>query len=178
MKSHTAFAKRLLPALLVLAMLVSGISPGAKASAEAEIEASYESDVATLHVGDTHQWKPFADHPELQVAYRSSDPDVLGITSDGLITALGEGEATVTATTAKTGEYDPAEHECFIVVFSSADGLYVSETASYFYYQGVKYRSGVLPPDVERELCLTQEDLRVYLQDLIRIKSRTGPRPR
>ena len=167
MKTHSAIAERLFSALLVLAMLVSGISPCAKASAGAEPETSYESDVFSLHVGDTHQWKPFADYPELQVTYQSSDPDVLSITTDGLITALHEGEATVTAATVKTEEYKSAEHECFIVVFPSADGLYLSEMCTYFYYQGEKYRSGELPLDVERELCLTQEDLRIYLQDYL-----------
>lgn len=167
MDTRSALTKRLLSALLVLAMLLPGFTPSARASAGAEPEASYESDVFSLHVGDTHQWKPFADYPGLRVAYRSSDPDVLSITSDGSITALREGEAIVTATSAKTDKYDSAEHECFIVVFSSADGLYLSETCCYFYYQGAKYSSGELPPEVERELCLTQEDLRVFLQDYL-----------
>ena len=133
MDARSALTKRLLSALLVLAMLLPGFTPSAKASAGAEPEASYESDVFSLHVGDTHQWKPFADYPGLRVAYRSSDPDVLGIASDGTITALREGEATVTATTAKTREYGSARHECYIVVFSSADGLYLSETCCYFF---------------------------------------------
>ena len=132
MDTRSALTKRLLSALLVLAMLLPGFTPSARASAGAEPEASYESDVFSLHVGDTHQWKPFADYPGLRVAYRSSDPDVLSITSDGSIRALREGEAIVTATSAKTDKYDSAEHECFIVVFSSADGLYLSEMCSYF----------------------------------------------
>ena len=102
MDTRSALTKRLLSALLVLAMLLPGFTPRARASAGAEPEASYESDVFSLHVGDTHQWKPFADYPGLRVAYRSSDPDVLSITSDGSITALREGEAIVTATSAKT----------------------------------------------------------------------------
>ena len=152
MKMYAAFAKRLLSALLVLAALISGISPCARASAETEPEASYESDVPSLHVGDTHQWKPFVDYPQLQVAYESSDPDVLSIASDGTMTALREGEAMVTATTAKTGGFSPAEYECLIVVFSSGDGLYLSEMCSYFYYRGAKYASGELPLEVERDL--------------------------
>ena len=83
MDTRSALTKRLLSALLVLAMLLPGFTPSARASAGAEPEASYESDVFSLHVGDTHQWKPFADYPGLRVAYRSSDPDVLSITSDG-----------------------------------------------------------------------------------------------
>ena len=167
MKTHSAFTKRLLPALLALAMLLPGFSPCAIASVGAEPEVNFESDVPSLHIGDTHQWKPFVDYPQLQVTYQSSEPDVLSITPDGFITALREGEATVTAVTAKTGEYSSAEHECLIIVFSSADGLYLSEMCSYFYYQGNKYHSGELPLDVERELCLTQEDLRTYLEDYL-----------
>ena len=167
MKLHSAFTKRLIPALLVLAMVFSGFSSCAKASAESEPEVNYESDVSSLHVGNTHPWKPFVDYPQLQVTYMSSNPDVLSISSDGLITALQEGEATVTATSGKTGEYNSAEHECFIVVFSSADGLCLSEMCTYFYYQGEKYQSGELPLDVERDLCLTQKDLRIYLQDYL-----------
>ena len=167
MDARSALTKRLLPALLVLAMLLPFFAPRAEASAGAKPEASCESDVVSLHVGDTHQWKPFAEYPFLRVAYRSSDPDVLGISSDGTMTALREGEATVTATTVKTREYGSARHECYIVVFSSADGLYLSEMCSYFYYQGKQYRSGELPLDVERELCMTQSDLRIYLQDYL-----------
>ena len=167
MKMLASFSKRLLSALLVLAALISILSPCARASSGTEPEVNYESDVSSLHVGDTHQWKPFVDYPQLQVSYESSDPDVLSITSDGTMTALREGEATVTASTAKTGEFSPAEYECLIVVFSSGDGLYLSEMCSYFYYRGAKYETGELPLEVERELCLTQEDLRIYLRDYL-----------
>ncbi len=167
MKMYAAFAKRLLSALLVLAALISVIIPCAGASAGMAPEVCYESDVYSLHVGDTHQWKPFVDYPRLQVAYESSDPDVLSITSDGTMTALREGEAMVTAATAKTGGFSPAEYECLIVVFSSGDGLYLSEMSSYFYYRGAQYAPGELPLEVERELCLTQEDLRIYLRDYL-----------
>ena len=148
-------------------MLVSGFPPCVKASADAKPEVNYESDVLSLHVGDTHQWKPFADYPKLQVSYQSSDPTVLSIASNGLVTALREGTALVTATTVKTDEYQSAEYSCFIVVFPSGNGLCLSDVCSYFYYQGKEYRSGVLPLNVERELCLTQEALRVYLKDYL-----------
>ena len=138
MDARSALTKRLLPALLVLAMLLPGFTPRATAFADAKPEASCESDVVSLHVGDTHQWKPFAEYPFLRVAYRSSDPDVLGIASDGTMTALREGEATVTATTAKTRDYGSARHECYIVVFSSADGLYLSEMCSDMCERGEK----------------------------------------
>ena len=167
MKTHAVFAKRWLSVLLVLMALTSILSPCVRTFAETEPEVSCESDVSSLHVGDTHLWKPFADYPQLQVSYESSDPDVLSITFDGTMTALREGEAIVTATTAKTGEFSPAAYECLIVVFSSADGLYLSDMCSYFYYRGAKYAPGELPLEVERELCLTQEDLRIYLQDYL-----------
>ena len=159
--------KRLLSVLLVLGMLLSSFPAYAETSAGAKPEASSESDTQSLHVGDTHEWKPFVKYPQLQVTYRSSDPEVLRISADGLLTALKEGEVTVTATSAKTAEYASTEYECLIYVFSSADGLYLSEACTYFYYQGKKYESGKLPLEVERELCLTQEDLKIYLQDYL-----------
>ena len=167
MRTHAAGTKQWFSAFLVLAILVSGFNTCARASVDEEPEINFDSDVSSLHVGNTHQWKPFVDYPQLQVTYQSSDPGVLSITSDGVITALQEGEATVTAATAETGGYQAAEHECLIVVFSSEDGLCLSEMCSYFYYQGEKYRSGELPLDVERELCLTREELRIYLQDYL-----------
>ena len=159
--------KRLLPVLLVLGMLLSSFPAYAETSAGAKPEASSESDTQSLHVGDTHEWKPFVKYPQLQVTYRSSDPEVLRISADGLLTALKEGEVTVTATSAKTAEYASTEYECLIYVFSSADGLCLSEACTYFYYQGKKYESGKLPLDVERELCLTQPDLKIFLQDYL-----------
>ena len=63
MKMYASFSKRLLSVLLVLAALISILSPCARASSETEPEVNYESDVSSLHVGDTHQWKPFADYP-------------------------------------------------------------------------------------------------------------------
>ena len=159
--------KRLLPVLLILGMLLSSFPAYAETSAGAKPEASSESDTQSLHVGDTHEWKPFVKYPQLQVTYRSSDPEVLRISADGLLTALKEGEVTVTATSAKTAEYASAKYECLIYVFSSADGLCLSEACTYFYYQGKKYESGKLPLDVERELCLTQPDLKIFLQDYL-----------
>ena len=63
MKTHSAIIKRLLPALLILAVLVSGCNPCAKVSTAREREVNFESDVFSLHVGDTHQCKPFVDDP-------------------------------------------------------------------------------------------------------------------
>jgi hypothetical protein len=134
--------KRLLPVLLVLGMLLSSFPAYAETSAGAKPEASSESDTQSLHVGDTHEWKPFVKYPQLQVTYRSSDPEVLRISADGLLTALQEGEATVTATIAKTGGSGPAKHECLIMVFSSGDGLCLSEMGPYLYYRGEKYAAG------------------------------------
>ena len=167
MKSLSAFTKRLLSALLVLVMLASSFPAYAETSTGEAPEISSESDIQSLHVGNTHEWKPFVNYPQLQVTYSSSDPEVLSISADGLLTALQEGEATVTATSAKTAEYASATYDCLIYVFSSADGLYLSEVCTYFYYQGKKYESGKLPLDVERELCLTQPDLKIFLQDYL-----------
>lgn len=167
MNSLSACTKRLLSVLLVLGMLASSFPAYAETSTGEEPEVSYTSDVPSLHVGNTHQWKPFEDYPQLQVVYKSSNPAVLSISADGLITALQEGDSTVTATSMKTDEYMSAEYECLIYVFSSADGLYLSDACTYFYYQGARYQSGELPLEVERELCLTQEDLKIYLQDYL-----------
>ena len=167
MKSLSAFTKRLLSALLVLVMFASSFPAYAETSTGEAPEISSESDIQSLHVGNTHEWKPFVNYPQLQVTYSSSDPEVLSISADGLLTALQEGKVTVTATSAKTAEYASATYDCLIYVFSSADGLYLSEVCTYFYYQGKKYQSGELPLDVERELCLTQPDLKIYLQDYL-----------
>ena len=159
-------------------MLASSFPAYAETSTGAVPEVSCESDTPSLHVGDTHEWKPFVNYPQLQITYRSNKPEVLSISSDGLITALQEGEAFVTATSEKTAEYESAKYECLIYVFSSADGLYLCDACTYFYYQGKKYESGELPLDVERELCLTQPDpfRTIWLPG--RKEYPTEPRPR
>lgn len=167
MKTLSVLTKRWFSALLVLAMLVSGFGACAEASGGVEPEVDYTSDTPSLHIDNTYQWKPFANYPQLQVVYKSSDPNVLSITADGVMTAWREGEVEVTATTTQTAEYQSTTHRCDIIVFPARDGLYLHDACNYFYYQGKKYPAGVLPLDVERKLCLTQKDLKVYLLDYL-----------
>lgn len=157
--------KKMLSVLLILSFML----PYFTARAELKTpEANCISDVTILHVGNTHSWKPFSDYPGLQVSYKSSNPDVLQVSSDGTLTALSAGDAIVTATTAKTEQYAPAECKSpLIYVLSAADGLYLTEAGTYFYYQRKTYASGILPLETERELCLTQPDLKVFLQDYL-----------
>lgn len=76
--------KRLLPVLLVLGMLLSSFPAYAETSSGTKPEIGSESDIQSLHVGNTHEWKPFVNYPQLQVTYSSSDPEVLSISAGSI----------------------------------------------------------------------------------------------
>lgn len=157
--------------LLILFPLILLFIPTAARADETENlpipEENYDTAVESLHIGEAHAWKPFADYPDLPVTYSSDDESILTIADDGTITPVSEGAATVSASTEQTDRYQACETEMFLYVLPGDDGLYLMDTTCHFYFQGKQYQPGELAPDTERDLCLTQPDLKKYLQEYL-----------
>ena len=132
-----------------------------------EPEADYGTFISSIHVGQTHVWKPFVNYPDLPVRYSSDDTKIAVIADDGSITPVREGAATVTASTPRTDEYEACEAEMYFYVLAENDGLYLTDMAKHFYYEGAEYQPGELPAETERELCLTQPDLKLFIEDYL-----------
>ena len=127
-------------------------------------EESYDTFIEAIHMGQTHVWKPFADYPDLPVTYSSDNTGIVTIAEDGTVTPVSTGDATVSASTPRTDELDAGEAEMYLYVLPGEDGLYLLDTTCHFYYQGENYQPGELPLATERELCLTQPDLKLFLE--------------
>lgn len=135
------------------------------------IRPDVDKQTLALHAGEVSKdWTPFYDYPKLKVSYSSADKAVAKVDKDGTLHPVAPGKVTITAVSAKTGKYESAKAVLSLIVLSGEDGLYLTNHMphmNHFYYQGKKYMSGKLPPDVERELCRTQPDLKVYLDDYL-----------
>ena len=132
-----------------------------------EPEENYDTFIEAIHIGQTHVWKPFADYPQLYVTYSSDDTDILMISDDGTITPVSEGSATLSASTAPTDEYRACEAQMYLYVLPEENELYLTDMTCHFYYKGEQYQPGELDQDIERELCLTQPDLKTYILDYL-----------
>lgn len=144
----------------------SGTESSAEASSDAEKpEPDASSEMNTLHVGQTVSWQPY--DRTLQVRFESRDPSVAEVSEDGTIRAVGPGETEITARSEETDRYAAGEAFYTLTVFPDEDGLYLSEWENYFYYEGKKYRPGELPAETERKLCVTNPELKAYLEDYL-----------
>ena len=138
-----------------------------EAETEEEPEVDYSFDIGSIHVGQTHRWTPYSGYPQLQVTYSSSDPQVLSIDENGMLTAHQKGEVLIEAAVSGTSEYKKSEYSIFLYVLPETDGLYLTDIDQHFYYQGSCYQPGELPLETERALCLTQPDLKVFLEQYL-----------
>lgn len=157
-------------ALIAVSLLLAlpGVYVAGRALAEAqEVEIDYSTDREFLHIGNSFYWKPFGQYPNLAVTYTSDNTAVADISSEGMVTALKEGAVNLTASVPETASTKAEEHELYMMILSDEDGLYISDMTTHFYYQGKVYASGALPVETERQLCLTQPDMRVFLQDYL-----------
>ena len=130
-------------------------------------EVDYDSDIPSIHIGQTHVWKPFIKYPDLTVSYRSGDPGIVTIAEDGTITPVKKGETSVYAATPRTDTFGACETELFLYVLPEENGLYLTDTTCHFYYKGKEYQPGELPFDTEKELCLTHPALKRFIEDYL-----------
>lgn len=155
-------------AALLSCVVMCGMSfAGETETEKPEPEVNYEFDLQAIHVGQSRQWTPYADYPELEVTYSSSDPDILTIREDGTLEPHREGNALISAAAQETSVYREGSYEIYLYVLGAEDGLYLNDLTQHFYYQGKEYAPGQLPVETERKLCLTQPDLRVFLEDYL-----------
>ncbi|MBE5899440.1 MAG: hypothetical protein E7279_07535 [Lachnospiraceae bacterium] len=159
--------KKIYAILLVLVLLLTFVPTVTFASNKIEPDASSDSYITTLHIGQSWKWTPYKNYPELSVTYSSDNPDVISIAADGTLTIHKEGFATLKATTPGNDTYDESTFSNSIEVLDASNGLYLYEGDPHFYYQGAKYNSGELPLEIERNLCLTNPDLKVYLTEYL-----------
>ena len=157
-------SKRFLCLLLMLLILFPAAAGTEEASALPEPEIDYSSDIDFIHIGRSHVWKPFAGDPSLPVTYTCSDPETAGISEDGTISPPREGTAVFTASVPETGKTQACETSIYVCVLPGEDGLYLAETNCHFYLNGKDYQPGELPLETERRLCLTQPDLKLFLE--------------
>ena len=160
----TAFIFRCIP-LLIIMILTTAICAEAGEKAEPDVDYSY--DIESIHVGQSCRWTPFAGYPDLPVTYSSSEPECLSIDGEGTLTAIGEGSSMISAFTPETSEFEKSEYGIFLYVLSEKDGLYLTDTDQHFYFQGKCYAPGELQLETERTLCLTQPELKKYLEDYL-----------
>ena len=164
--------------LLASLMVLSGVAAAGADETEGlpVPEENYDTFIESIHIGQAHVWKPFADYPDLPVTYSSDNTDIMTISDDGTIAPVSEGAATLTASAEQTDEYQACEAEMYLYVLPEENGLYLTDMTNHFYYMGKQYRPGELDPEVERELCLTQPDLRKYILDyLVPVQSKYEP---
>lgn len=159
--------KKIYAILLVLVLLLTFVPTVTFASNKPAPDASPDSYISTLHIGQPFIWTPYKNYPELSVTYSSDKPDVISIAADGTLTIHKEGFATLTATTPGNETYAASTFNNSIEILSADNGLYLYEGDPHFYYQGAKYEAGQLPLDVERNLCLTNPDLKVFLAEYL-----------
>ena len=160
-------SKRVYAIILIVVLLITFIPNVSFADDSIEPDPSSDCYITCLHVNQPYKWQPYKDYPELSVTYSSDKPDVISIAEDGTVTVHKEGSATITATTPGNATYKASTFDSFIDVLAEADGLYLYEGDPHFYYQGCIYGPGELPLEVERNLCLTNPDLKIYLTDYL-----------
>ena len=155
--------------LLIMLTLIAGAAPaGADETEGPETpDENYDTYIQTIHIGQTHVWKPYADYPDLPVTYSCDDEEIAVIAQDGTITPVGEGAASVSASTPRTDAYEAGEASMYFYVLPGEDGLYLTDMASHFYYKGEQYQPGGLPLETEIDLCRTQSDLKKYIDDFL-----------
>ena len=84
-------------------------------------EAAWSVESVQVKVGDAVE-AAFSTNSDGAVSYVSSNPEVATVNEQGVITIVGVGPATITATVAKTNTFKDASAELVVAVTTDADG--------------------------------------------------------
>ncbi len=137
------------------------------------VSLSLNRDEVELYTDETYELTAFvspegvtdAEGADLPISYKSSDPAVATVSPKGLITAVSEGEATITALVhAGPDSFDIIEDECLVVVRSPDPVYYDGDTP----YPGDDENGIWLARESYKELKyytgkpVTQDEIRIY----------------
>jgi uncharacterized protein YjdB/uncharacterized protein YkwD len=137
------------------------------------VSLSLNRDEVELYTDETYALTAFvspegvtdAEGADLPISYKSSDPAVATVSAKGLITAVSEGEATITASVrAGTDSFDVLEDECRVVVRRPDPAYYEGDTP----YPGDDVNGIWLARESYKELKyytgkpVTQDEIRIY----------------
>ena len=118
-------------------------------------------------VGNAGKIKPKNLKKNIKLKYESSNTQILKVNAKGEYKAISPGISNVTVKAVKDKK-TVAKKKVRIAI----NGLCTSDMSmdeGHFIYNGRKYLPGTLPVNIEKKLCLTQKDLKVYLQKYLAV---------
>ena len=118
-------------------------------------------------VGQTGKIETYNLKKNIKLEYESSNTEVLEVNAKGEYKAIAPGISNVTVKAVKDKKTVAKE-----TVRIAINGLCTSDLGfenGRFIYNGRKYLPGTLPIKIEKKLCLTQKDLKIYLKKYLAV---------
>lgn len=158
--------KKTVMLIIIFAMVMLILLPAKTSFAKSKSKIKVSKSKINLDVGKTGRIKAtYKYSKDVKFKYKSDNTNILKINSKGKYKTKAPGIARVTIRAVK-GKKTLAKRTVKIAVNGLCTDELSMEMGS-FIYKGRAWDPGTLPLKVEKKLCLTQKDLKVYLTDYL-----------